>query len=326
MHKPDFFADSASRVAGERSGRLARAKKVLPFGVTYLDEAMGGIFPNDLILIGASTGRGKTQLANSIAAHVATRGKNVYYFALEAEDGENERRTKFALVSDLARQNGVTRPLDFIEWNKGELDKLLGPYEERADERLTRDMVNQFTFYRTGEFTAADFERHVDSVKDHADLIILDHVHYVDVDEDANENRAYKRLVKRIRDVSIRFGKPVIVVAHLRKPERRGAPIIPSEHDFYGTSDIVKISTKAIVIAPAFDQESEDPTEWPTYVGLVKCRMEGSRTRYVARLRFDVKTGVYKNKYALGRAIHGGTEWEQCTASETPHWARGCES
>jgi replicative DNA helicase len=55
------------------------------FGVTYLDAALKGICPNDLILIGATSGAGKTELCAQIARINAKLGKRVNYIALEAE-------------------------------------------------------------------------------------------------------------------------------------------------------------------------------------------------------------------------------------------------
>ena len=60
--------------------------------------------------------------------------------------------------------------------------------------------------------------------------------------DDPNENRAVKNIVKRIRDVSLAIGVPVIVVAHLRKKDRIPRPLAPDLDDFHGASDITKIA------------------------------------------------------------------------------------
>ena len=60
------------------------------FGIKYLDAALHGIKPNDLILIGASSGAGKTELCTHIAKTNAKLGKRVRYIALEAEKNEIE--------------------------------------------------------------------------------------------------------------------------------------------------------------------------------------------------------------------------------------------
>ncbi|HND85068.1 MAG TPA: DnaB-like helicase C-terminal domain-containing protein, partial [Pseudobdellovibrionaceae bacterium] len=44
-----------------------RGRNLIPFGISFLDGALDGILPNDLILIGAATGAGKTTLATQLA-------------------------------------------------------------------------------------------------------------------------------------------------------------------------------------------------------------------------------------------------------------------
>jgi len=39
----------------EREHRLENAKNMLHFGISFLDEALGGIYRNDLILLGANS-------------------------------------------------------------------------------------------------------------------------------------------------------------------------------------------------------------------------------------------------------------------------------
>ena len=64
--------------------------ELLSFGVKFLDDAMIGIYPSDLVLFGAPTGAGKTQFCvNCIMANV-NRGKKVHMIALEAEKAEIE--------------------------------------------------------------------------------------------------------------------------------------------------------------------------------------------------------------------------------------------
>ena len=53
---------------------------------------------------------------------------------------------------------------------------------------------------------ADDVAKLITTVSGGSDLIILDHLHYVDIDETKNENSEYKRLVKTIRDTVLTTG------------------------------------------------------------------------------------------------------------------------
>lgn len=315
------FRSFADRVGGERQGRLAQTPRILKFGVKFLNDALGGIFPNDLILIGAKTGAGKTALASRIALTNAFKGKRVHYFALEAEQDEIERRMKYMTLSELVKQGTAAayHRMNYLDWYAGNLDTVTGPYEAQADRTLAEQFKTLFTFYKSGDFYAEQFERMMLAIQDQTDLVVLDHLHYVD-SEDSNENRGYKQIVKKVRDTALSIGKPVVIVAHVRKGDRKNAMLVPGIEDFHGTSDIPKIATKAIMIAPDFDMEGPQPWLWSTYVSPAKCRFDGARTRYVGRMWFDVRSGAYDPEYDLGQIK--GDKFVLIDAAKMPQWAK----
>jgi RecA/RadA recombinase len=318
------FIASVSRLDGERVDRLANGRVVLKFGVKFLDEALGGITRRDLILVGAKTGAGKTQLASNIALANCRAGRRVHYFALEAEDREIERRMKFQAVAARYYREyaGSHVALRFVDWYSGRLDGILGRFESAADDDLKTVLKNLHTYYRVDSFTSDDFAKHLEAVREETDLVILDHFHYVD-SEDTNENRAAKRTVKQIRDSALRAERPVIVVGHVRKSDPKFGPLIPTEEAFHGSSDIVKIATKAIMIAPDYATDTGERTLWSTYMQIVKCRQDSSLTRYVARIEFDTRTDSYKEHYVLGRLTEGGKAFVGLDRGAWPAWKEG---
>jgi hypothetical protein len=317
------FMPSAQRLEGERIDRLALSRHMLSFGVSFLDDALGGIMRRDLILLGAKTGTGKTQLASNIAMANCQAGKQVHYFALEAEEREIERRIKFQLIATAYYQHAVSpRRIRFIDWYSGRLDSELAHFEPRATEELAKMLKNLHTYYRVDTFTSDDFARQLEAIREQTDLVILDHFHYVD-SADENENRSHKRIVKQIRDSALRAERPVIVIGHVRKSgDQRYAPLVPTEEAFHGSSDIVKIATKAIMIAPDYETQTGDPSLWPTYMQIVKCRQDSSLSRYVARLTFHTRTDSYLEDYDLGRLVDGGKSFEFVDRKQWPTWKR----
>jgi len=317
------FDVASSRLAGEREDRIECGARALSFGVQFLDDAMGGILPRDLVLIGAKTGLGKTALATMIAQSACDAGKNVHYFALEAEDKEIERRMKFQILSTMyyERQYRPKR-IRYLDWYMGRLDEELASFEPVADMEMRRVARTLSTFYRLDSFTGADFVKQLDAIKDTTDLVILDHLHYVDSADD-NENRGYKNTVKQIRDAALRSGKPVIVVAHVRKTDRKNETLVPTIEDFHGSSDIPKIATKAIMLAPAYDVPPPEPHLWPTYMQIPKCRLDSSLARFVSLVTFNARTNSYEKQYALGRATDGGKTFTGIQSKDVPPWSTG---
>lgn len=315
------FAAAPDRIAGERTERVSLGAAALSFGVRFLDDALGGIVRTDLVLLGAKTGIGKTALATIVALHNCQRGKRVHYFALEAEEREIERRMKFQIIAQEYYRTGFQRPpIRYLDWHMGRLDHELASYEEWADAELGRYLANLLTFYRIDSFTSDDFRARLDEVKADTDLVVLDHLHYVDSTDD-NENRGYKRTVKAIRDSALNASKPVIVVAHVRKGDRRNDRLVPDVEDFHGSSDIPKMATKAIMLAPAYEAESPKPFLWPTYMQVVKCRLDSSLTRYAAMCNFNTRSNCYEEDYLLGKLTAGGSLFAPLSFAEKPAWA-----
>jgi len=313
------FASSSQRLINEEHERKLALRKELRYGIGYLDDALGGILPNDLILVGARTGVGKTALAASIAQANFLAGKRVHYFALEAEPKEIERRLKYRALVDAFLVTGreVPAKLSYQAWYRGELDWEFAGLD--VEDRLRTEFASLSTFYlEGGEFGLSHLDRAIRAIQDQTDLIILDHLHYVDTHDD-NENRGYKAIVKRIRDLSIGLGKPIILVAHLRKRDRQDRSIVPDIEDFMGSSDIVKVATRVIMISRGNGKSGAPSNTVLTYITTPKNRMDGSVTQYTGLLRYNVSLGRYESGYVLGRAA--GDKFERIAASELPYWA-----
>ncbi len=319
------FATAIERLADEEQERRELAARELRFNVQFLDDAMGGILPNDLIVLGASTGSGKTALATLIAQENAKQGKRVHYFALEAEPKEIERRIKYRLLVDILFEqhpHGIGVPLNYRDWYRGKLDAHLAPFRQEAERRIRAQYGTLITYYRGNSFTSSELERLLRAIQDETDLVIVDHLHYVDADDSLNENAAYKQIVKRVRDASLTTGKPVILIAHLRKRDRNSKALVPDIGDFHGSSDITKIATKCILLATAPRRDGQAHNLWGTLMHVPKDRMDGSLRHYVGATLFDTQTGGYQDKYSLFRLGPGAEKLEEIQKHEYPHWAR----
>jgi len=322
---PQTFKPATSRLSGERAARLAAGKDRMTFGVPFLDQALGGITRTDVVLYGAKSGTGKTQLAAITSMANCRRGKRVFYFALEAEDREIERRMKYQAIANMYYRRIGTKPIRYQDWVSGDLDGVLGQFEDEADQEMETALENLRTFYREDSFTSNDFQVQFEAIQDEADLVVLDHFHYVGgEDERDNEIRAASKLAKKLAACALGARVPVIVVAHLRKSDRAKESIIPNLEDFSGAKDIGNVATKAVVIAPAFGVSSPDSFKWGTYMAAAKNRTDMSVTRFVALTKFDVRKNCYDSDYTLGRIVDAGKEgkvFKLLDGTQTPFWA-----
>lgn len=325
------FMASPERAALEREERLAQAGNIMQYGVTFFDEALGGIASNDLVVVGAKTGSGKTQLVTQIALSNAMAKKRVSFFALEAENHEIERRIKYhlltrAFLSDKKGTQFDRGMLNYADWRLGRLEKELGPHEAVVQNHMDKTMSTLQTYYRvSGHFGVQELEKSLVKAAKRSDLIVLDHFHYVDTDGQ-NENAEAKAITKTLRDVVLSNGVPIVVVAHLRKTQGgRSAPLMPGVEDFHGSSDLVKIATTAILIGPARGITTESNAfegAYPTYMRIGKCRLDGSRLYHVGVGLFEPVTGRYRDKYAVGYFNGTETEWHCVNPEKRPRWAK----
>lgn len=266
-----------------------------------------------------------TAFVLGIAAANAMLGKRVHYFALEAEPRELERRTKFAKLSAYAhRDKKPTANLTYSNWMLRNCEDVIGEYNAIVDTEMRDKLSTLYTYYRGARFDYTDLQRQILAVADDTDLIVVDHLHYVDPKDDASESRAIGDIVHAIRDCALRVGKPVILVAHLRKPERtRGTPIMPDLFDFHGSGEIGKVATQAILFDRAW---AIDPSKWylaPTFIRAAKDRRDGD-SGLVALCQFDTRTKGYQGHYTLGKQSwsKGGATWEPLEQHKVPAWAR----
>ncbi len=321
----DGFEASPERIEGEAEARIAAGSRELNYHHSFLDDVLRAISPHDMILIGADTGAGKTDLVTGIARENARRGKRVFYFALEAEPQEIERRIKFSILSEWASQRGVpgVGDLTFADWYRGKCEHIVGKLNDEADLFIRDKLAALHTYYRGSKFDYSDLRKLFLAIQDRADLMVVDHLQYVDLDDATDENRGYKRLVQMVRDLVLGAGKPVILVAHLRKRDTRARRIVPDIEDFHGSSDIIKVCTRAIMLAPARSIPSRNPQIANTFIHVPKDRVGGA-TGLVALQEYHRGLRSYSRNYKLGRPSPSGTEWEELEPGAVPRWAKGC--
>lgn len=315
------FRSAPERLAGELEERLADNHRAMKYHNAILDDYLRALLPTDLVLLGAPTGIGKTDLALNITTTNAFLGKRVHYFALEAEPREIERRTKFAMLSAKAYEakHEQRSQLNYADWRLGRCEHICNEFNDAVDKAFAV-LGPLFTFYRGNKFNARDLEREILEVHESTDLIVVDHLHYIDSDNE-NEARALGDTVKTIRDIALNVGKPVILVAHLRKKEQGSKRLVATIDDFHGSSNITKICTQAIVLDRCLVIE---PSKWflsPTFVSILKDRRSGPMP-FAAVMNYDRRTKSYASSYTLGRLTKGGAEWEALSFNDIPEWAK----
>lgn len=305
-------------------------KNPCTFGISYLDDALSGLYADDLVILTARTGAGKTEISVHIACENALIGKKVFLFALEAYRGEIENRLRYRLLATkfFQQPNWKTKEEkpSYQKWVYGKQKNILGEFEAGVDEELSQRFKNLHVYYRTESFGMVEFETAMHLICPEADLIVIDHLHHFDL-ETENEISEIKRTVKQMRDITMFFRKPTVLVAHVRKTDKRFETLTPELEDIYGSSEISKVCTKAIALAPAKNARVDGkPHLLLTHIKILKNRLDGSTTRYVASCPFNIQTNSYEQEYLIGREVYGKNEFKELEHSEWPAWAEHANS
>lgn len=315
------FESSGKNVEIEVGLRSGDRGRLISFGIDYLDDALLGIRPDDLILLGAPSGVGKTQFCTNIAMSALEQGKRVHYFALEADTYEIERRIKFSLLTGMHYGNPnrvqLGRPLLYDEWECGMFEEQLAELEGEVTKYTQTALKDLYTYYKESSFDVKDLTAEVCSLVGQTDLIIIDHVHYFDWS--GNDNDAMKEIAKTARDLVNQYKIPMILVAHLRKRDKNSTEAVAGLDEFHGSSDLAKIATKAITIASG--GLAPDGRGFCTYMRTPKNRKGGGATRFIARLIFNDRTGTYDAGYMLGPVHSNSKTFESLSPASMPNWA-----
>lgn len=302
--------------------------RLLYTGISFIDEALLGLAPDDLMVITTFTGFGKTQLMILMAYNIAAQGKRVKLFSLEAGKTEVELRIRFWKMLDnyYKYEKGA---VDYAAWKRGLLPELK-KYE--VDPAIIKKVLKNIsiTYKQTSQYTVEQLERDVMQCAKDVDIILIDHLHYIDKSAKKNETEALSEIVKRIRDINLAIDRPVVLAAHIKKSQeaRRFKTVLPSTDDIYGSGDVSKTATVILTLAQTADMDpNQIPVDelrnygYPTMARYLKCRDHGpSRTSYTLVPFFT--RGSYAQRYTIGRTIKSDTIWQPMTENKFPPWAK----
>lgn len=308
------FIDFKEANIREVNSRASFDKSKMPiYPVRFLNDACFGILPSELVIIGAGTGIGKTQFANDLAIANATQGKKVYLFSLEGHKDEVISRLKYKFICSEYYKNPNGIDMSYPKFLMGQIPEL-EKYEAKFEKEMEGLNENLFIYDRKETLGIENLIEKIGRIN-HADLIILDHLHYLSL-EDSFENSQITKVMRTIKDITELRSIPFVVISHLRKKIKE-RDLLPDNDDFHGTSNIPKIASTCITISPWHDFDNEKDQISATLFRITKSRA-GAQKKYIGLVSFDRKLNKYSNKYKLCRIDKG--ELKQVEYEDYPSW------
>lgn len=290
---------------------MSENKKVGIFGITYLDEKLKGILRGDLIIIGARSGAGKSTLSNIIATVNAQLGVKVALFSLENFKDDNfVEKAYYFYKKEMKDYN-----LSLRDFASGDFD-ICREALDKAEEYAEQCYKGINVINRQVNFSIEDLKNGIiDQVKNKGvNLIVLDHLDYVDKYDNDTDYTHMNSLMKTIRELQDEYKVAVVAISHLRKAyNSKFSPIIPSIDEFIGSSNKVKEATCVIMFAPDdegnYKMAKDNMGKKSTWCCVRKLRMGGIDNR-AAKLIFNTRTGDYDKNYELYSVDYAGTKTE----------------
>lgn len=215
------------------------------YWVNELDEYLGWIGNSELIVIWAQTWVWKSELAYNIWISNAKRWKKVLLFALEWDLSEIASRWLQKEISEIEKIWTIDFRFNTNRVHKVYVDNILQSIEIEKWEWKHRS-ENLLVFNKKDIPTFEFIAELIELFRDQVDMIIIDHLHYIDFWDRSNEIEAISKVMRKIKVMTDTIKKPVILVSHLKKPDKERDPTV---FDLYGSSNIAKEATTILLLS-----------------------------------------------------------------------------
>lgn len=233
---------SAAAGAGAIDAFLAdvqgRKYEPMPTGIADIDKAIGGGFiRQQLILLGAAPGAGKTALAQWIFEGMAKRGTSCIFLNLEMS---REQMLARSLARYVATQPGApevttTNILQGYKWTDAQRRAILRAAEEYRrevaprlvynPENVTADLDSILAYI---EYAAERYE----AAKMPAPVVVIDYLQIIVSAKDRDAVETIKRSVSSLKDYAVKHDTIVFVImAHGRESNKSGDITMESGRD-----------------------------------------------------------------------------------------------
>lgn len=182
-----------------------RGKPRFPTGITFIDEATGGIMPGQVWIIAGRTGSGKTSLAVNVAQSIADNPENkVLFLSLEMQGWELALRIYCEMMG-----------VEYLQLTKGSI-----PMDPKQM-KVFQDYIGKVNFeieeygYRFAEVEEAIRKHYKDSKPD---VIFLDYIQLIEWQSFGDERTALSEFSRKLAELAKKLNIAVVIVSQLRRP------------------------------------------------------------------------------------------------------------
>ena len=240
-------------------------------GIPELDDAIGGLKPGQLVVVGAQSGTGKTAIVQKLAKHIA---HEEHQPMLSFSPEMSRRDLNLRLLADLASVNShklmaKNSPVTEDDWIKlaaaaGDIRAIPWYVCDEPDITVER-MVSLI----------ATFKREHPALK----VVTVDHVGLVDMvdKKDLRRDQVLGEISWRLRQVARRLDITVVLLTQLNDSASKREEKLPIVADVKESKKIVE-NADVIILMHRYDREDlESPQAGEMLLRIVKNRNGGHR-------------------------------------------------
>lgn len=203
-------------------------------GITDLDKAMGG-FEDELIIIGARPSMGKTTLTVNILRGLAVNYQCLF-FSMEQKDTQ--------LITKLLSQetNIDNRRIDSGNLASSEVTEVYNKMDKLKDLKLSVDE-------RAG-IGISEIESAIIKAKQTTglDVVCIDYLQYMDLGKSDDENRAFTRIVKQLKNLTKQYNICIILLSQLSRACEARTDKRPMMSDLRSSGSIEQEADKVLLL------------------------------------------------------------------------------
>lgn len=223
---PMTAAQMTISVVAALAASQGKPSALVPFGVTALDENLGGLVPGDLLVIGAGTNVGKSWTALTLALNAARSGKRAGIISLEDPPDLWSSRL-MSILSGVSSSRIRRRDLydaDMLALERGALDaRGIGVDVVAATDASIFDVV--------------DCMRRL--ALDHGcKLIAVDYAQCLHGVQAPSDHAALRRMVGMLKSAAARLGVALMLTSQVRRVEKAAPDREPSMHELKESGDL----------------------------------------------------------------------------------------
>lgn len=269
--------------------------KLCNFGISFLDDYLHGITSNDLIVIGAGSGCGKTSLANTISRNAVLQNVPTALLSLENTAGDWERQIIFTKFKQ-NNPSSMTRR-EFNEDYSLHIEKY-SDYKQDIDIIMNKKDKNEIKLFsliqsNDGINNLEKLTKILNFLIDKGKkIIIIDHIDHISTDS-GNDLQFIRSAMKMLAELA--FTKNICIITFSQVAKIVSPKVMSySLSDLRGGADKVNLATVVVTIKeePQYHDELHKRKS-----NLIAIRKDRYGSNHLARVYYKLLTGAYEQNY-----------------------------